>query len=91
MSDGIVTMQERVVELEERRSKAMEMGGEKRVSRQHARGKMTARERIDSLVDEGSFQELGIHGSEYSHPLLAADGVITGTSCDRIISRPRFS
>jgi len=79
MNDGIVTMQERVGELEERRAKAMEMGGEKRVSRQHARGKMTARERIDSLVDEGSFQELGIHGSEYSHPLLAADGVITGT------------
>jgi acetyl-CoA carboxylase carboxyltransferase component len=79
MTNGIVSMQERITELNARREKALEMGGEKRVARQHGRGKMTARERVDVLCDDGSFMELGIHGSETAAPLLAADGVITGT------------
>ena len=35
-------------------------GGEKAIAREHSRGKMTARERVDALVDEGSFEELGL-------------------------------
>ncbi len=71
-------MKARIADLEERRGRALEMGGERRIARQHERGKMTARERLAELVDEGSFLELGIHGSEYENPLLAADGVVTG-------------
>ncbi len=62
------------------------MGGEKRIARQHARGKMTARERVDALVDEDGFLELGLHGSEYTDPLVPADGVVTGVG--KIDGRP---
>ena len=72
------TMRERIEELEARRAVVEQMGGEARVARQHGRGKMTARERIVALVDEDSFLELGIHGSEYESPLVPADGVVTG-------------
>ncbi len=71
-------MRRKVAVLEERRAKARELGGGKRIARQHGRGKMTARERIDSLADEGSFLELGIQASEYETPNIPADGVITG-------------
>ena len=45
-------------ELEKRRAEARMGGGEKRIANQHAKGKLTARERIDLLLDEGSFTEL---------------------------------
>ncbi len=48
----------RILELRQRRAKAMQGGGEERVARQHAKGKLTARERIDLLLDPGSFQEI---------------------------------
>lgn len=41
------------------RKKAQEGGGEKRISKQHEKGKLTARERIELLVDNGSFREMG--------------------------------
>ena len=44
--------------LEEMRAKALAGGGDRRVEQQHAKGKMTARERLDLLLDEGSFTEL---------------------------------
>ena len=44
--------------LEERRAGAKLGGGEKRIEAQHARGKLTARERVEKLLDPGSFQEL---------------------------------
>ncbi len=75
MSDRL---REKIGELEERRTAGRAMGGERRIKRQHGRGKMTCRERVDALVDEGSFLELGILGSEYETPVLAADGVVTG-------------
>ena len=71
-------MRELIAELETRTGKIHEMGGERRVARQHDRGKMTARERIDVLTDEGTFLEMGIHGSEYKDKLIPADGVICG-------------
>ena len=73
-----------VDDLRERRAKAMLGGGEERIARQHERGKLTARERIALLVDEGTFTELGIHaGIHHSVRGLEdreapADGVITG-------------
>ena len=71
-------------ELEERRATARAGGGEARVAAQHAKGKLTARERIELLLDEGSFEEWGMFvrhrcsdfGMEAQrHP---GDGVVTG-------------
>ncbi len=73
-----------VEELAERRAKARLGGGEERIARQHAKGALTARERVDLLVDEGTFTELGLHaGIHFSVRGLEdkeapADGVITG-------------
>ena len=50
---------DRIAELEQRRRWALEMGGPEQVQRQHGAGKQTIRERITSLVDEDSFQEVG--------------------------------
>ena len=49
-----------VEDLHERREKAKLGGGEEKIALQHERGKLTARERIDLLVDPGTFVELGI-------------------------------
>jgi len=51
-------MRDIVKELEERRSVARLGGGEKRIEAQHARGKLTARERIELLLDPDSFEEI---------------------------------
>jgi acetyl-CoA carboxylase carboxyltransferase component len=73
-----------VEELHERRARAVLGGGEEKISRQHAAGKLTARERLALLIDEGTFTELGIHGRpHFSQPAMAdrdapTDGVITG-------------
>src|SRR3954467_5428317 len=73
-----------VDELHERRAAARLGGGEEKIAKQHDAGKLTARERIDLLVDPGSFTELGLHaGIHYSVRGLEgkeapADGVITG-------------
>jgi methylmalonyl-CoA decarboxylase subunit alpha len=73
-----------VEDLHERREKAKLGGGEERIAVQHERGKLTARERIDLLVDPGTFVELGIQaGPHFSQRAMEgreapADGVITG-------------
>jgi acetyl-CoA carboxylase carboxyltransferase component len=77
-------MDRRLEELAKRKEEARNAGSEKAVERQHSRGKMTARERIEYLVDEGSFQELDMlakhraqgMGMENNRPYT--DGVITG-------------
>lgn len=77
-------MQEILRELEERRASARMGGGEKRIAAQHAKGKLTARERIELLLDEGSFEEYDMFvahrcidfGMQESRP--AGDGVVTG-------------
>jgi len=76
-------MHSNILELHELRENALAGGGAKRVDVQHQRGKLTARERIHLLLDEGSFEEIDIlkvgrgetAGSYESHP---GDGVITG-------------
>jgi len=73
-----------VEDLHERRAKAMLGGGEDKIARQHEQEKLTARERLALLVDEGTWTELGIHaGIHFSVRGLEgkdapADGVITG-------------
>jgi acetyl-CoA carboxylase carboxyltransferase component len=73
-----------VEDLHERRARAKLGGGEERIARQHAQDKLTARERIDLLVDAGTFCELGIQAGIH-HAVRGlegreapADGVITG-------------
>jgi propionyl-CoA carboxylase beta chain len=77
-------MRDILKELEERRAKARLGGGEKRIAQQHRLGKLTARERIDVLLDEGSFEEFGMfvehRASDFGMAAnrIAGDGVVTG-------------
>jgi propionyl-CoA carboxylase beta chain len=78
-------MSANIEELERRRAGARLGGGEKRIAAQHAKGKLTARERLDVLLDEGSFEELDMYvehnctdfGMEAQH--IPGDGVVTGS------------
>lgn len=75
---------EKVKNLIDLRAQAKLGGGEKRIASQHAKGKFTARERIDMLLDEGSFEELDMFVTHrcYNFGLekekYLGDGVITG-------------
>lgn len=77
-------MKDILSELEDRRQDARLGGGQRRIDAQHGRGKLTARERIELLLDEGSFEEFDMFvshrcadfGMEDNKP--AGDGVVTG-------------
>ncbi len=65
-------MRELVRDLEQRREQIKRMGGTERVAKQHARGKLTARERFATFFDDGVFFEVGLHGTEMG--LASRDG-----------------
>lgn len=68
-------------ELRRRRAKALGQGGPAKVDAQHAKGRLTARERVDLLFDPGSFRELGLFAHSDRPEVgedAAADGVVTG-------------
>jgi acetyl-CoA carboxylase carboxyltransferase component len=73
-----------VEDLRERRERAKLGGGEEKIAQQHERDKLTARERLALLIDDGTFTEIGIHGRpHFSQRAMEgreapADGVITG-------------
>ena len=69
-----------LTELEKRRTKVEGMGGKERVERQKKQGKLTARERIDRLLDKGTFREIGMFAKSRStaYKEVPADGVVTG-------------
>ena len=73
-----------VEDLGERRERAKLGGGEEKIAQQHERDKLTARERLALLIDDGTFTEIGIHGRpHFSQRAMEgreapADGVITG-------------
>lgn len=77
-------MQGKVNELEAKIAEAQLGGGEKRIEAQHAKGKLTARERIHFLLDEGSFEEIGMFVTHRSSNFgldqqkVLGDGVVTG-------------
>ncbi len=77
-------MSERLGDLAARKEEALHAGSPRAVERQHEKGKMTARERIDELLDEGSFQELDMlarhraHGMGLDATRPYTDGVVTG-------------
>jgi methylmalonyl-CoA decarboxylase subunit alpha len=60
----VPTMREMVTALEERRTRIRQMGGPDKVQKQHERGKLTCRERLGKLFDDGVFFEIGIHGTQ---------------------------
>jgi acetyl-CoA carboxylase carboxyltransferase component len=75
---------EKIQELIELRAKARLGGGEKAIEKQHERGKYTARERIDMLLDAGSFEEMDMFVTHRCHNFgmekkqYMGDGVVTG-------------
>lgn len=84
MAKKILTMQERVEQLEEARANTRLGGGADRLDKQRAKGKMTARERVDVLLDEGTFQETGLFRKHRTtafgmdKAVMPAEGVVTG-------------
>jgi propionyl-CoA carboxylase beta chain len=77
-------MQDVLLRLEQMRAGARQGGGEKRVAAQHAKGKLTARERIELLLDEGSFEEWDMFVEHrctdfgMAEQKVPGDGVVTG-------------
>jgi propionyl-CoA carboxylase beta chain len=71
-------------ELDKRRARARAGGGERRIKAQHSKGKLTARERLDVLLYEHSFEEFDMFVEHRSHDFgmekqrIAGDGVVTG-------------
>ncbi|MEE4450096.1 acyl-CoA carboxylase subunit beta [Novosphingobium resinovorum] len=78
-------MSANIAEMEKRRSAAKLGGGQKRIDAQHAKGKLTARERLDVLFDEGSFEEMDLYVEHdcvdfgMQDQKIPGDGVVTGS------------
>src|SRR5881227_3085089 len=79
-----MTIEDRIAKLRQMREEAKLGGGPARIEQQHARGKLTARERLDLLLDPGSFVELGAFvthrstGFGLDEQVILGDGVVTG-------------
>ncbi len=77
-------MRDIIEQLEEKRAQARLGGGARRIEAQHAKGKLTARERLELLLDEGSFEEYDMFVEPRSHDFglaestVPGDGVVTG-------------
>lgn len=88
------TTREKIAQLEERNRQALLGGGQDRIDAQHAKGKLTARERLDYLLDEGSFEEFDrfvvhrCHDFGMEKKKIPGDGVVTGYG--RVDGRPVF-
>ncbi|MFO0954438.1 MAG: acyl-CoA carboxylase subunit beta [Isosphaeraceae bacterium] len=80
------SMEQLVADLRERKEKLRQGGGPQRLAKQHEQGKMTARERVDALVDPGSFEEVGLFARHrqsnfgMAETEAPADGVVTGAA-----------
>jgi acetyl-CoA/propionyl-CoA carboxylase carboxyl transferase subunit len=79
-----VTMDDSIDDLRERRERARQGGGEERIQRQHDRGKLTARERLEYFFDDGTYHEFDQLRKHRSHNFgmqenqIPGDGVVTG-------------
>ena len=77
-------MSKKIERLESKIEEALKGGGQKRIDAQHKKGKLTARERINLLLDDGSFEELGMLVQHRSvnfgldKQKFLGDGVVTG-------------
>ncbi len=78
-------MSSNIAEMERRRAAALAGGGQARIDAQHAKGKLTARERLDVLLDAGSFEELDMYVEHnctdfgMEEQKFPGDGVVTGS------------
>jgi methylmalonyl-CoA carboxyltransferase large subunit len=87
-----IPMSKRIEALNAARAKNQAGGGEKRIEKQHSQGKLTARERIDALLDEGSFNEVGLFRKNRTTTFgmdkadMPAEGVVTGSGT--VLGRP---
>ncbi|EPH06778.1 hypothetical protein HMPREF1531_00380 [Propionibacterium sp. oral taxon 192 str. F0372] len=88
------TMAERIEHLSKERARVQAGGGEARIAKQHEKGKMSARERIELFVDPGSFTETGAFRKNRTTAFgmdkadMPADGVVTGHAS--LMGRPVF-
>src|SRR5512136_3468629 len=79
-----MTLDPKIVHLRELKAQARLGGGQDRIDKQHKKGKLTARERLDLLLDEGSFEEIGMFVQHRSTDFglekqkYLGDGVVTG-------------
>lgn len=86
---------EKLEELKKKEAQIKEMGGKTRIEKQHAKGKLTARERLDILFDEGTFREVDMlvkhRSTNFGMPTveIPSDGVITGHG--KVNGRPIFA
>lgn len=77
-------MNDKIKKLQDKQTEARLGGGQARIDSQHKKGKLSARERVDLLMDKGSFQEIGMLVTHRSHDfnmqdqVFLGDGVITG-------------
>ncbi len=77
-------MKNKIAQLNEKKAEALLGGGKERIEKQHQKGKLTARERIHFLLDEGSFEEIGMFVTHRSTNFgldktkFLGDGVVTG-------------
>ena len=80
------SMDELIANLREKRQKLQEGGGPDRLAKQQQQGKMTARQRIDGIIDQGSFSEIGLFARHRQVDFgmeggeVPADGVVTGAA-----------
>ena len=80
----MASTKERLQDLRNRKSRSEIGGGQERIDRQHKKGKMTARERIEILLDEGTFQEIDAlvehrcRDFGMDNDIIPGDGVVTG-------------
>ena len=83
-SAGLKSTAEKLAELQTRQAQAKLGGGERRIENQHKKGKLTARERLDLLLDPGSFNELDMFVTHRANDFgleeqkILGDGVVTG-------------
>ncbi len=81
---NVQSTEEKIARLESLNEEALKGGGEDRIAKQHEKGKLTARERIDLLLDQGSFQEIGKFVTHRATDFgmekqkILGDGVVTG-------------
>jgi len=80
-----------IKELERRRNIARQMGGEKNIAKQHGIGRMTVRERIDALVDKGSFLERGILAGVPTYDKDEKDKLIDLIPCPFVMGIARIN
>lgn len=86
MANGKQSMEELTAALRKKREAAQQGGGADRLAKQHDQGKLTARERIDGLIDAGSFEEFGLFAQHRQTQFgmagkdIPGDGVVTGAA-----------